>query len=384
MRKSRLIHVLLAALLTMTLGVSSAGAENEVVFTDETARSWVLMEQETGTMLCGENIHEKLEPASVTKVMTMLLVVEALDTGQLTTEQVVTVSDYAASMGGSQIYLEPGEQITVNDLLKSVAVVSANDSAVALAECLCGSESAFVARMNQRAAELGMEDTHFVNCNGLPAEGHLTSAWDIALMSRALMSHERITEYTTIWMDSVRGGEFGLSNTNKLVKSYSGITGLKTGYTDSAMYCLSATATREDMGLVAVVMGSPTSAERFSLASSLLDYGFANYKLVTPQILLPPVNVTLGEADCVQPLPAEALSLVVPAAQAELVTTETELAEDLEAPVTKGDQVGELVVYVDGTEWKRIRLEANCSVERLTFPTVFRRLWSRMLLGEAL
>ncbi len=383
------------ALALLTVPVSAEGeteakeaaaetAESSPVALEADARSYVLMEQETGEVLAGENIHEQLEPASVTKVMTMLLVVEALDSGQITTEDVVTVSDYAAGMGGSQIYLEPGEQMTVNDLLKSVAVVSANDAAVALAEYLSGSESAFVADMNQRAQELGMEDTTFVNCNGLPAEGHVTSAYDIALMSRELMTHARIQEYTTIWMDSVRDGAFELSNTNKLVKTYTGCTGLKTGYTDSALYCLSATATRDDLSLIAVVMGASTSALRFSAASTLLDYGFANYTTVSiqPTEALPPIHVKLGESSTVQPVLEGEYALLVEKAQAGSVTTEVELAEELTAPVAQGDTVGELVVYLDGEECQRIPLTAGESVERLTFATLFRRIWRQMATGH--
>ncbi len=377
MRKG-IAGLLAAALLALNCLPVQAEEGPAVVETD--ARSYVLMEQETGEVLAGENIHEQLEPASVTKIMTMLLVVEALDSGLISTDDPVTTSEYAAGMGGSQIYLEPGETMTVDDLLKSVAVVSANDAAVALAELVCGSETAFVDAMNQKAESLGMEDTHFVNCNGLPAEGHLTSAYDIALMSRELMKHSRIQNYTTIWMDSVRNGEFTLSNTNKLIKTYSGITGLKTGYTDSAKYCLSATAERDGMGLIAAVMGASTSSLRFATASQLLDYGFANYALVkvTPDQALPPVAVRGGEADSVQSVLEGSHALLLPKSQAGTVSTSLEMEPEVTAPVEAGDPVGTLVVFVGEEERQRLTLTAREAVPKLTFRTMFGRLWERM------
>ena len=239
------------------------------------AEAALLMEKETGQVLYAKNEHQALEPASVTKVMTLLLVMEAIDRGTLAYDDVVTVSDYAASMGGSQIFLSPGEQITVEDLLKGVCVSSGNDAAVALAEKTAGVTELFVEQMNNRARELGMQDTHFVNCTGLPAEGHVTSAWDIAVMSRELIRrHPDIRRFTTIWMDTLRDGQFQLSNTNKLIRFYEGATGLKTGSTDSARYCISATAEREGMELIAVVLKSPTGQQRFEDAKTLLNYGF--------------------------------------------------------------------------------------------------------------
>ena len=294
------LAVLLSAVLLLLPGLT-AGAVAGAPAVE--AGSAVLMEKETGTVLYEENAHDKLEPASVTKVMTLLLVMEAVDDGRLALDDMVTVSAHAAGMGGSQIYMKEGEQLTVRDMLKAVAVVSGNDCAVALAEHLAGSEEGFVALMNQRAAELGMEDTCFVNCTGLPAAGHLTCAYDIALMSRELiLNHPEIREFTTIWMDSLRDGQFQLSNTNKLIRFYEGATGLKTGSTDAAGYCLSATAERDGMELIAVVLKSPTSDQRFESAKSLLNFGFANYTLtdVYPGQALPPVDVLLGEQDQVQ------------------------------------------------------------------------------------
>ena len=292
---------LAAALLAAALLVLPAQAVSGAPTVDAAAA--VLMEKETGAILYEQNAHDKLEPASVTKVMTLLLVLEAIDDGRLALDDMVTVSAHAASMGGSQVYLKEGEQMSVDDMLKAVAVVSGNDAAVALAEHLAGSEEGFVEQMNQRAAELGMADTCFVNCTGLPAAGHLTSAHDIAVMSRALIQHPKIRDYTTIWMDSIRGGQFQLANTNKLVRFYEGATGLKTGSTDAAGYCLSATAERDGMELIAVVLKAKTSEQRFESAKSLLNFGFANYTLtdVYPGQALPPVDVLLGEQDTVQP-----------------------------------------------------------------------------------
>ncbi len=336
----------------------------------------LLMEKETGTILFEENAHEKREPASVTKIMTMLLVMEAIDSGRLSYDDTVTVSAHAASMGGSQVYMKENECMSVRDMLKAVAVVSANDGSVALGEHLAGSEEAFAAMMNQRAKELGMNDTHFVNCTGLPAEGHVTSAHDIAVMSRELMlRHPDIRQFTTIWMDTIRDGAFQLSNTNKLVRFYEGATGLKTGFTDTAKYCLSATAERSGMELIAVVMGGQTSEQRFEAAKSLLNFGFANYTLVDvyPDQALPPVEVLLGEEDFVQPVPAGTCRLLVDKADVGKVTQEVELAADVQAPVESGQRLGRLSVCVDGVEQQVIDLVADRPVVKLTVGKIFMR-----------
>ena len=336
----------------------------------------VLMEKETGTVLYEHNSREKREPASVTKVMTLLLVMEAIDGGTLSYDDVVTVSAHAASMGGSQVYRTENEQMSVRDMLKAVAVVSANDGSVALAEHLAGSEEAFVARMNERAAELGMEDTCFVNCTGLPAAGHLTSARDIALMSRELMLyHPDIRQFSTIWMDTLRDGTFQLSNTNKLVRFYEGATGLKTGSTDGARFCLSATAERGGMELIAVVLGAETSDKRFDAAKSLLNFGFANYTLmdVRPGQALPPVEVLMGVERTVQPVPARSSRILVEKASVDRVTTEMDLAADVEAPVEAGQKLGSMLVRVDGIVREEIPLVADRAVARLTVGGVFVR-----------
>ena len=349
------------------------------------AASALLMEKETGTILYEHNAHEKLEPASVTKVMTMLLIMEALESGRITADDMVTASAYAASMGGSQVFLAEGEQMSVHDLLKCIAVSSANDAAVAMAEHLAGSEGAFVEKMNARAAELGMQDTHFSNCTGLPTAEHYTSAHDIALMSRQLiLHHPNIQTYSTIWMDTIRDGTFGLSNTNRLVRFYNGATGLKTGFTDAALYCLSATAERDGMELIAAVMKAPTSDDRFQTAKTLLDYGFANYTLTTvhPDRALPPVDVLLGTAGQVQPRLARESRLLLPRDSTAQVTTELSLAADVEAPVEPGQQLGQMTVRVNGEVRDTVPLVAAEGVPRLSLYGIFSNLLRRMLMAQ--
>ena len=374
----------LLALLTLTAAVPLAGAVPADSGLSLSCASCVLMEKETGAVLLEDNAHEKLEPASVTKIMTLLLVMEAVDSGQLGLDDPVTVSSYAAGMGGSQVYLEEGEQMPVSEMIKCVTVVSGNDCAVALAERVAGSEGAFVARMNQRAQELGMEDTTFLNCTGLPAQGHVTSAHDIALMSRELiLNHPSIREYTTIWMDSIRNGEFGLTNTNRLVRFYEGTTGLKTGFTSSAQYCMSATAERDGMELIAVVMKSPSTNQRFDDARALLDYGFANYNLVPvyPDAPLAPVDVLLGAQAQVQPRLERDCRLLVRKGEEGQVTTRLSLAEDLEAPVEQGQTLGTLEVYVGDELRDTVPILAAQPVERLSIPGIFGRMLSKLLMA---
>lgn len=345
------------------------------------AQSVALMEKETGTLIYAENEHERLEPASVTKVMTLLLVMEAIDSGVLSYDDVVTGSAHAAGMGGSQIWLKENEQMTVRDLLKAVCIVSGNDAAVVLAEHLAGSEDAFVERMNARAQELGMNDTHFVNCTGLPAAGHLTSACDIALMSRELiLHHPDIRQFTTVWMDSLRGGESMLVNTNKLIRFYDGATGLKTGSTGSAGYCLSATAEKNGMELIAVVLKGKTSDERFSDAKSLLNYGFSTWSLVTvtPDEVLPPVPVTLGVRGTVQPVLTSENTLLVEKALANGLTKEVALAESVAAPVYAGDALGQLTVRdAAGNTVAELPILAGEDVGHVTFVQMLGRCLAR-------
>ena len=362
--------------------IPAAAAQEDNMPLPLSSASALLMEKETGTVLLQQNAHQKLEPASVTKVMTLLLVMEAVDSGRLSLDESVPVSAHAAGMGGSQVYLKEGERLSVSDLIKCVAVVSGNDCAVALAERLSGSESAFVEQMNQKAQALGMEDTHFVNCTGLPAPGHLTSAYDIALMSRQLLLHHPdIRQYTTIWTDSIRNGAFGLTNTNRLIRFYDGATGLKTGFTASAQYCMSAAAQRNGMELIAVVMKAPTTAQRFQDASCLLDYGFANYALLTPQPEGPlaPIDVLLGQSKTVQPQLQRECRLLVEKAQADQITTRIDLARDVQAPVDPGQTLGEFQVYVGEQLRDTVPIVAAQGVDRLSVPGLFSQLLRRLL-----
>ena len=379
----RLFLVCLAVLLMMgSLSLTAAAEEMKLP-----AKGAVLMDAATGTVLYEQNAHEKLHPASVTKVMTMLLVMEALDQGKITLTDTVTASQTAAAKGGSQIYLKVGEQMTVETLLKSVAVASANDAACALAEHLAGSEAAFVQKMNQRAKELKMEDTHFVNCTGLDdgedAKNHLTSAYDIALMSRQLLYyHPSVKNYTTIWMDTVRDGTFGLSNTNKLVRFYSGCTGLKTGYTSQAGFCLSASAMREDMELIAVVLGCSTSQERFSACKSMLDYGFANYALIQPDVdAYPEVHITLGVKKQVKVTTADRCSLLIDKGQKNEVRCTLEVMEKVTAPVSKGQRLGTMTVRCGEQILAQLPLVAEETVPRLSFGQIWKNLLRTLFLG---
>ena len=341
------------------------------------APSALLMEKQTGTVLFAKDEHTPREPASVTKVMTLLLTMEAVDSGALSYDDAVTGSAHAASMGGSQIWLKEGEQMRVEDLIKAVCVVSGNDAAVALGEHLAGSEEAFVARMNERAKELGMNDTHFVNCTGLPAEGHVTSAYDIALMSRELvLHHPDIRRFTTIWMDSLRDGQSMLVNTNKLVRFYPGATGLKTGSTSTAKYCISATAEKDGMELIAVILGGSTSDKRFADAKALLNYGFASYSLVTaaPESPLPAVPVTLGTQKTVQTVLTPDNALLLEKNRAGGLTQSLALPETLEAPIEAGEPLGTLDSFdAGGTAVATLPLLAGESVARVTWWQLFCR-----------
>ena len=369
----RTVFSLLAA---FALCVSAAAAGPAV-----SCPSALLMEKQTGTVLFAQDEHTPREPASVTKIMTLLLVMEAIDSGALSYDDVVTGSAHAAGMGGSQIWLKENEQMTVRDLLKAVCIVSGNDAAVALAEHLTGSEDAFVERMNARAQELGMNDTHFVNCTGLPAAGHLTSACDIALMSRELiLHHPDIRQFTTVWMDSLRGGESMLVNTNKLIRFYDGATGLKTGSTGSAGYCLSATAEKNGMELIAVVLKGKTSDERFSDAKSLLNYGFSTWSLVTvtPDEVLPPVPVMFGVRGTVQPVLTSENTLLVEKTLANSLTKEIALAESVAAPVYAGDTLGQLTVRdAAGNTVAELPILAGEDVGHVTFVQMLGRCLAR-------
>ena len=351
-------------------------------------KSAVLMDAATGTILFEQNAHEPLAPASVTKVMTMLLIMEAIDAGTIGWEDTVTTSEAAASKGGSQVYLKVGETMSVTDMLKSIAVSSANDCACAMAEHLAGSEAAFVERMNARAEELGMADTHFVNCTGLDdsqeTKNHRTSAHDIAVMSRQLLAnHPDIKKFTTIWMDSVRGGAFGLSNTNKMIRFYDGATGLKTGFTSGAGYCLSASAAREGMELIAVVMGAESSQVRFQSCKAMLDHGFASYALIQPDLCeAGEVPVTLGKAMSVQPRMGESATVLIDKNQRSSVTTDIRLEESLPAPVSQGQRIGTMTVKAGEQILKEIPLVAAEGVERLTYGDIFLQILRRTAMAN--
>ncbi len=373
--------LLLGALLLGSLPVSAAGPE-------VAAKSAILMDAATGTILSEKNAHEKLAPASVTKVMTMLLIMEAIDSGKIRWEDMVTTSEAAAAKGGSQIYLKVGETMSVTDMLKAIAVSSANDCACAMAEHIAGSEGAFVEQMNKRAQELGMDDTHFVNCTGLDddpeAKNHLTSAHDIALMSRELLTkHPDIKKFTTIWMDTVRGGTFGLANTNKLVRFYQGATGLKTGFTSAAGYCLSASAQRDGMELIAVVMGSDSSQDRFAACKQLLDYGFANYALIEPKLdTAQTVSVKLGQADTVTAVPAQDVKLLIDKAQKSEVQITTELEETVTAPVSKGQRLGTMTIRAGQQVLSQVPMVAEDGVGRLSWGEIFLMVLRRLCMAK--
>ena len=378
MKRLGWILVVLSLLMGL-LPFSAKAADLEVE-----AKSALLMDVATGTVLFEQNSHEALAPASVTKVMTMLLIMEAIDSGKISWGDSVTASEAAAAKGGSQVFLKVGESMTVEDMVKSIAVSSANDCACAMAEHLAGSEAAFVENMNARAKELGMEDTNFVNCTGLDdaedAGAHRTSAHDIALMSRELLkNHPDITKFTTIWMDTIRNGEFGLSNTNKMVRFYNGCTGLKTGFTRGAGYCLSASAEREGLQLIAVVMGCETSQKRFAACKSMLDYGFANFALIEPE--LPEVSsvpVKLGIADFVNAVPASDGKMLIDKSQKASVSTEFQLEEEVTAPVSKGQKLGTMTVKAGDRILSEIPMVAEAGVEKLTWGQMYLRLLKKI------
>ena len=370
----KLIGALLAALCLLALLPTTA----EAVELPLTSRAALLMEKTTGQILFAQNEHEALEPASVTKIMTLLLTMDAIDSGALSYDDVVTVSANAAGMGGSQVFLAEGEKITVEELLKSVCVSSGNDAAVALAEKVSGVTELFVEQMNNRAKGLGMDDTHFVNCTGLTAKGHVTSAYDIALMSRELLTrHPDIRRFTTIWTDTIRGGAFGLANTNKLIRFYDGATGLKTGYTTSAGYCISATAEREGMELIAVIMKVETADKRNTDAKALLNYGFSTYALVSaaPEEPLPALPVSMGQAEQVSlTLPEEGVTALVEKGRVSALERRVDLPSSLTAPVAAGQTVGTLTLLDGETEVLTVPILAAEDVPRRSWSGLFAQL----------
>ena len=365
----RTVFSLLAA---FALCVSAAAAGPAV-----SCPSALLMEKQTGTVLFAQDEHTPREPASVTKIMTLLLIFEQLDSGQLSTDAMVTASGNASAMGGSQIWLKEGEQMTVDEMIKCIAVSSANDCAVAMAEHICGSEAAFTKRMNERAQALGMENTHFLNATGLTDDpAHCTTARDIAVMSRALLAYPRIRDYTTIWMDTVRDGRFELANTNKLIHGYPGATGLKTGYTKQAMHCVSASAERDGVEYIAVVLHAESSAARFQDARALLDYAFANYARcpIAAGIVIPPVRVRFAETDSVQPVLSGADAIIVRKGAA-APRFDIALEEDLCAPLPPGAQVGTVTVTDSDGDTTVVPLTVPDGAARITTA----HLWLQVL-----
>lgn len=365
--------------------------QNVVVFAEGNtdlglnAKSAILMEESTGNILYESNPDERLPIASVTKVMTMLLIMEAVDSEKISLDDMVTVSENAMSYGGSTMFLETGEQLTVNDMLKGIAVASANDGCVAMAEHLAGSESAFVDMMNEKAKELGMENTHFMNTNGLDEDDHYSSARDVAIMSRELMKHETIFNYTSIWMDTLRGGKFQLANTNKLIRFYDGANGLKTGSTSKALCCLSAAAKRNDMQLIAVVLGAPTSAERFASAKSLLDYGFANYAVntqITAGDEVQKIAVEKGVDKEVDVVAGDSCSTLVKKGQEDNITKEIKIDETITAPIEAGQKIGTMTISRDGEVIADIDLNASSAVEKKGIGLIIKDFFATIFFGS--
>ena len=390
-KKKILSLIIIISIIVGTLGIAvviAAPRGNETPQMPDSlinARSGILMEASSGVVLHEFNPHDPMPIASVTKVMTMLLVMEAIADEKIALEDMVTVSEHAAGMGGSQVYLEVGEQMTVSDMLKAVAVSSGNDAAVALAEHISGSEEAFAELMNERARQLGAVNSNFDNASGLEEENNYSTAHDIALISRELLNYPKIFEFTTIWMDSLRGGEFGLSNTNRLIRFYDGATGLKTGSTSFAKYCLSATALRDDMHLIAVVLGAPTTNDRFNSATRLLDHGFANYAVVNEEVMtenpLPILDVTGGVEEELEVGFYSGLNFVVPRGKQNRMEVEITLPEQIRAPIRAGQKVGEAIFTADGEELYRAEIHAMVDVRRINTWQMYVRMLGIWLKG---
>ncbi len=378
MKKAIVIFLTVATAFAM-LGIFASAQNDSPMPVEVKAKSAILMDRTTGAVLMRMNENEKLYPASVTKIMSMLLVAEAIDSNTIRLTDEVTASANAAKKGGSQIWLKEGETMTVDELLKATAVYSANDACTALGEYIAGSDEAFVTMMNERAAELGMKNTHFDNCTGLDdtSTTHLTTAYDVALMSRALMDYGFILQYTRIWTDSLRDGKTELVNTNKLIRFYEGATGLKTGTTSKAGCCISATASRDDTDLIAVVMGADSSNDRFEGAKAMLNWGFANYETVTPQIdksLITDVNIIKGEEKTLTPQVSGGSQFLIPKGKQKSITQDIELAAAVEAPVESNQTLGIVTVKLEGKKIGEYKLTAPHYVEKLSFKTVFIRM----------
>lgn len=382
MKHLRIVSIIMSVLLvvvTMPVGRARAVSDKEI-----TAPSAILMDAQSGRVLYEKNAHEVRACASITKVMTLLLVMEAIDSGKLSLDDTITTSAHAASMGGSDIWLEPGETMTADEMIKATIVASANDAAVALAEHISGSEEAFVQQMNSKAKELGMKETVFKNCNGLDEDGHVTSAYDVAVMSKELIKHKKILEYSCIWMDELRDGKTQLVNTNKLLKSYKGITGLKTGTTSQAGSCISATAERDGLSLIAVVLGSTSGKDRFSDAAKLLDHGFANYSMYLPDVpdeAVTELPVKNGMLDCVGTSAQINTSLLIEKGADKSIEPQVILPSELEAPVRKGAVVGQIIYKSGGKQIAEYPIAAAQDVNEINYKDVFGLLMCAMTSG---
>lgn len=377
----KLLSLILVAVVFLSLSVFKSVNVSALSSEEITAPSAILIEPQTKKVLFEKNSHDVRACASITKVMTLILVFEAIDSGRITYDDVVTTSAHASSMGGSDIWLEPGETMSVYDMIKAVVVASANDAAVALAEHIYGTEEEFVSKMNEKAKLLGMNETVFKNCNGLDEDGHVTSAYDVALMSAELITHEDIFEFSSIWLDYLRGGETQIVNTNKLLKSYKGITGLKTGTTSQAGSCMSATAHRDGMSLVAVVLGCDTGTARFSDSAKLLDYGFANFKtekLMLPAECLAPIEVKGGMQSQVNLRCEISDSVLLPKGNTDEVKSEFTVSEELKAPVKRGEVVGKVTYYYSGATIDEFDIVTDCAVEAISFGAVYKLLWQNL------
>jgi len=382
--KKRCVRVFSLCLTLLTVLCVKAMAEESAPPVQIAAKAAVLMDAATGKVMVRFNENERLYPASVTKVMTLLLVAEALESEKIALNDKVVASSAAASKGGSQIWLREGETMTVEELLKAAAIYSANDACCALGELIAGSEEGFVRLMNARAAELGMTNTHFDNCTGLDDDTttHLATAFDIALMSRALLQHDIVIKYSTIWMDSLRDGATELVNTNRLVRFYEGATGLKTGTTSKAGCCISASARRGETHLIAVVLGSGSSDDRFETAKRLLNWGFANFATVTPQIapeLITPVRVLRGAEQWIRPVPPAAMPILVPKGSEGDLQQSVDLAVDVQAPVEAGQVLGKVTITLDGETLGEYPLVAPAAVDKLDFITQLKRLAAALI-----
>lgn len=376
-----LVFILLAAVLIFPVSAIEPLSGNDITIDAPYA---ILIERETGDVIYEKNSCERRSPASVTKVMTLLIIMDEIANGNLKLDDMVSVSSRAASMGGSQIWLEEGETMSVHEMLKCITVVSANDCCVAMAEHIAGTEEAFAARMNERAAQLGCENTHFTCCSGLlESDEHYSCARDLAIISRELMSYELIRNYTTIWTDSVRGGEFALSNTNKLVRYYEGATGLKTGFTNKAMFCLSACAQRGGVEYIAVVLGAQTSAQRFESAKTLLNYAFSNYALFSPadNVVIPPVRVELGKVTGIQPVAASG-KILVKKSLLNTLECRVDMCQTVKAPISCGQLLGTIEIVSDGEVIEKLDLVSSEAVEKKNVFEIFIGLLTCLVGGK--